>query len=564
MAIKRHKRGNKVYLSEYKSVREGKKVRSVFVRYLGPEDKNGEVGRTQRRVLDRLDLSRSSRAGDVRLLWHLAENLDFVNTVDRICCGKSHIPGVSPGKLLTIWAINRAIDPESATQLERWVATTDLPLLAGVEVADLMKEAFLTALDFVVLDDALSGRMVDYTSEIDECLYQRWRAIYPLPLGEKETIAYDLTSVLFFGVSCPLAELGYNPERIRRRQVNFALLVSKRDKALLVHFVYNGSRNGLSTVKNLLVRLLEASLEPGLIVWDKGNMSKEHVQLVEESGWKLLSGVPKTLKEVRAILESVEVPASPETLARGSKAGKIYALKRWAVLYGVEREVVVYTNRERSVRDADARNEALAVIGKELERLNVEGCDWSEKKLHTEIGAVVGGWKEFLEVRVSRKREEGRRILWRYRGGDLRRAERMDGKWVLLCTDESRSAEEVVNTYLEKDFIEKVFRTIKTDEEVEPVRHRLESRVRAYLFVCTLAYRLQAALQYMLKESLNKEDSWERADDLLKMLSRVERTEVKFGKEIKTMFLNLTNNLQETLQALKLTELFKEETKIAM
>lgn len=564
MAIKRHKRGNKVYLSEYKSVREGKKVRSVFVRYLGPEDKNGEVGRTQRRVLDRLDLSRSSRAGDVRLLWHLAENLDFVNTVDRICCGKSHIPGVSPGKLLTIWAINRAIDPESATQLERWVATTDLPLLAGVEVADLTKEAFLTALDFVVLDDALSGRMVDYTSEIDECLYQRWRAIYPLPLGEKETIAYDLTSVLFFGVSCPLAELGYNPERIRRRQVNFALLVSKRDKALLVHFVYNGSRNGLSTVKNLLVRLLEASLEPGLIVWDKGNMSKEHVQLVEESGWKLLSGVPKTLKEVRAILESVEVPASPETLARGSKAGKIYALKRWAVLYGVEREVVVYTNRERSVRDADARNEALAVIGKELERLNVEGCDWSEKKLHTEIGAVVGGWKEFLEVRVSRKREEGRRILWRYRGGDLRRAERMDGKWVLLCTDESRSAEEVVNTYLEKDFIEKVFRTIKTDEEVEPVRHRLESRVRAYLFVCTLAYRLQAALQYMLKESLNKEDSWERADDLLKMLSRVERTEVKFGKEIKTMFLNLTNNLQETLQALKLTELFKEETKIAM
>lgn len=564
MAIKRHKRGNKVYLSEYKSVREGKKVRSVFVRYLGPEDKEGVLEKSSRRVLDRLDLSRSSRAGDVRLLWHVAMDLDFANTIDRICCGKSNIQGLSPGKLLTIWAINRAIDPESATQLERWVATTDLPLLAGVEVADLTKEAFLTALDFVVLDDALSGRIVDYTSEIDDSLYQKYRALHPLPMGEKETIAYDLTSVLFFGVSCSLAELGYNPERIKRRQVNLALLVSKHDKYPLAHFVYNGSRNGISTVKNLLVRLQEASIEPGLIVWDRGNMSKEHVQMVEESGWKLLSGVPKTLKEVRAILDTTEVPANPETLARGSKAGKIYAVKGKASLYGVVREVVVYTNRERGVKDADARNEALAVIGRELERLNVEGGDWSEKKLHKEIGAILGEWREFVEVRVSRKREEGRRILWRYRGGDLKRAERMDGKWVLLCTDESRSAEEAVNTYLEKDFIEKVFRTIKTDEEVEPVRHRLESRVRAYLFVCTLAYRLLAALQYKLKLSLGKDDSWERADDLLKMLSRVERTEVKFGKEIKTLYLNLTNNLQETLQALGLTELFKEETKIAM
>ena len=40
MAVHKVKRGDKVYLSEYKSVREGKKVKSIFVRYLGPEDQN--------------------------------------------------------------------------------------------------------------------------------------------------------------------------------------------------------------------------------------------------------------------------------------------------------------------------------------------------------------------------------------------------------------------------------------------------------------------------------------------------------------------------------------------
>ena len=47
MAIKRHKRGNRVYLAEYKSVREGKKVISKFVRYIGPEDKLSTNGSPQ-------------------------------------------------------------------------------------------------------------------------------------------------------------------------------------------------------------------------------------------------------------------------------------------------------------------------------------------------------------------------------------------------------------------------------------------------------------------------------------------------------------------------------------
>ncbi|MHB8352780.1 MAG: hypothetical protein ACYDFT_08880 [Thermoplasmata archaeon] len=77
----------------------------------------------------------------------------------------------------------------------------------------------------------------------------------------------------------------------------------------------------------------------------------------------------------------------------------------------------------------------------------------------------------------------------------LRAAERGDGKWVLLAADPERTVKEVVESYLEKDFIEKVNRRMRMEEELEPVRHRLKRRVRAYLFVLTLAYRLWAALQ---------------------------------------------------------------------
>lgn len=173
MAIKRHKRGGRVYLSEYKQVREGNKVKSVFVRYLGPEDKLKAGEKPKRRVLDRLDIKRSYRAGDVRLLWRIAQDLGLVEIIDGICCQKSFVEGPSPGKFLTVWAINRVLDPESCTQLENWVPSTDLPLLAGIDPELFTKDAFLSALDFVCYHDLPSNRVVDHTATIDDTLYQR-------------------------------------------------------------------------------------------------------------------------------------------------------------------------------------------------------------------------------------------------------------------------------------------------------------------------------------------------------------------------------------------------------
>jgi hypothetical protein len=377
MAIKRRKRGDRVYLEEHKSTRKGGKVVSKFVRYIGREDKQSKSSKPRKKVLDRLDLSRSSRAGDVRLLWSIAEDLGFIRVIDEICCSESVFQGVSPGKLLTVWAINRAIDPESATVLERWVPTTDLPVLAGLLAESFTKDAFLYALDFVCREDKTADRIIDLSPRIDDALYQRWRETHPLPARETETLAYDLTTLMFFGVSCPLAELGYNPDRIRRRQANLAVLVSKRDRYPIAHFVYNGSRHSISTVKNLLERLAGMAIKRGTLIWDRGNASRKHVELVEESGWKLICGVPKTSKEAKEIIGITEIPIGPDSLVRSSHAGHIYAMKTRSELYGKERSAIVYANRERSVRDADARNEALAVIGNGLNELSRIGKDWT-------------------------------------------------------------------------------------------------------------------------------------------------------------------------------------------
>lgn len=117
-----------------------------------------------------------------------------------------------------------------------------------------------------------------------------------------------------------------------------------------------------------------------------------------------------------------------------------------------------------------------------------------------------------------------------------------------------------MKSYLEKDFVEKVFRMLKTEEEVEPVRHRLEHRVRTYMFVCVLAYRLLSVLRLRMAEAMGEDKAWERTFDLLRELSRVERVEVGFGKEVRIWYLNVSKSDEKTLKKIGMKDLLKEET----
>jgi len=558
VVIKRKNKNGRVYLEEYKSIRVDGKVKSIYVRSLGPEE---PVAPSKPKTLDRLQHSRSHRAGAVGLLWELASQLGFVNIIDEICCGEPNIEGPTPGKLLTAWAINRVLDPMSNTMLKNWIPTTDLPRLMDLSPADLTRNSFLTAMDFVCYEDKTIGQIHDFTQPIDDALYQQWRKTHPLKPGETETVAYDLTSVLFFGVTCSLAELGYNAKHVTRLQVNLALLVSKFDKYPISHFVYNGNRNGLSTIRNLVTQLKDTGIEPGTIIWDRGNVSKEHVNMIELAGWKLICGIPKTLKEVKNIIGSTDVPLNPSTFIHKSRTGHIYAIRRRDQLFDKERSVVVYTNQERRTSKINAQNEVLADIGQQLNALSEKGKDWSEVSLHKAIKTIVGSWEDYVFTRVKRK-GNGPRIEWKYKSQEMAVAERSHGKYLLFSTDESLSPDEVVKAYFEKDFVEKVFRTLKTSEEIEPVRHRLERRVRVYIFVCVLAYRLLADLQWRIQKLSERKNVWHGADEFLHDLERVERVQVRLGHQVKILHLNLTGKSQRTLEMMGFKDMLKETIEV--
>lgn len=70
-----------------------------------------------------------------------------------------------------------------------------------------------------------------------------------------------------------------------------------------------------------------------------------------------------------------DIPIWPETLIWSSKAGHIYAIKTDDSLFGFDDIAILYCNREGAVKDADLRNEVLAVIGDDLDELSEIGND---------------------------------------------------------------------------------------------------------------------------------------------------------------------------------------------
>lgn len=566
MFIRRIKRGTRVYLAEYKSVREGKKIRSQFIRYIGVEGADGQPTKPRKGVLDRIKHERSYHSGDVRLAWELAKKIQCVETIDQICCGESQVSGISPGKLITIWAINRLTDPGSATQLSDWVKTTDLPQISGISPEDFTKDAFLSALDFICSQNEQTGRQTDLAAHIDDTLYQNWRRDHSLPPGQRETLVYDLTSILSFGATCPLVGKGRNSQHSTQKQANVAVMVSTYDHHPIAHCVYPGNRQSMSTVKNLIALLSDIALQPGTMIWDRGNTSQESVTTIEELQWKIICGVPEISNDARPLLRSTEVPVFPDNLVKSTPNGDLYAVAVNGPLYGKVRDVVVYKDFWQASRGSTRRNETLRSFKRDLDKVRPGLQDLTDEDIHGKIEEITGSCFPFLSITITRNRGKAS-ISVSFNEDAIKDAVAMDGKRLLYATDPSLSAPGVVTHYLEKDFVEKIFRCMNTEEEIAPVRHRLEHRVRAYIFVCMLAFRLLSILQALLdatpeKKRKKKDLIPESAYEVLSALKRVEQVEVKLGNQVKTWYLNLPGNLEDLLDHIGMPNLFEEQVRI--
>ncbi len=362
--------------------------------------------------------------------------------------------------------VARILAPSSKLATTRWWQDTTLPTLFGVEDAD-ENDLYAT---------------LDWLLERQHRIEQKLAARH---LDDDALVLYDLSSSYFEGVTCPLAAFGHNRDRKKGTlQVNYGLLTNAQGIPVAVS-VFEGNTSDPKTLLPQVMSLRERfAIERFVLVGDRGMITQKQIDVLQSKEgieWitALRPGAIRKLLNDEVLQMDLFDEHNLFELTHPDFPGE---------------RLVACRNPELAKRRVEKRRSLLEATARELDRVcsmvergSIKGKD----KIGVRVGKVVNKYKVakhfILEIETGQ-------FAYSLDEDKIATEAALDGLYVIRTSlDEQRiSAEEAVRSYKQLSYVERAFRSMKTmDLQVRPIRHHLEKRVRAHIFLCVLAYYVQ-------------------------------------------------------------------------
>ncbi len=261
----------------------------------------------------------------------------------------------------------------------------------------------------------------------------------------------------------------------------------------------------------------------------------------------LLEATVKELDRVRSMVQRGRVSGKKEIDSRVRailvkyKIGKHFELdvREEGFNYKVNKEMIIAEIMAKSKGSQELIEKRLKRSRRHIESITRQLTKLSQKvdkgRLHgqDQIGIRVG--------KVINRYKVGKHFQLEIRDNDfsfeinqdkVSKEAALDGIYIVRTSlsKERMDADETVRSYKLLSQAERAFRSFKTvDLMVRPIRHRLEDRVRAHIFLCMLAYYVQ---WYMMEawRPLLYADEDQKAKDLQDPVSPAKRSESAMKK----------------------------------
>lgn len=357
----------------------------------------------------------------------------------------------------------RIIEPQSKLATATWWPDTTLPELLGL--GETNEDELYEAMDW----------LVDQQSRIEKRLAARH-------LSEGSLALYDLTSSYFEGSTCPLAARGHNRDGKKGKlQVNYGLLTDTRGVPVSVS-VFEGNTADPKTLLPQVEKVRKQfGVEKFVLVGDRGMLTQKQVDAVRDiDGIDWIGALrPEAIKKL-VESEAIQLGLFDER--------NLFELEHPD--FPSER-LVACRNPDLAQRRARKRKDLLEATVGELEkvqRMVGRGRLRGQDNIGVRVGKVVNKYKVAKHFTLDIGEDT---FEFEIRQDTVAREAALDGIYVIRTSlSKSRmDAEHAVRSYKMLSQAERAFRSLKTvDLLVRPIHHRLESRVRAHIFLCMLAY----------------------------------------------------------------------------
>jgi transposase len=318
-------------------------------------------------------------------------------------------------------------------------------------------------------------------------------------LQEGALVLYDVSSTYFEGRTCPLARRGHNRDRKKGKlQIVFGLLCNAEGCPVAVE-VFSGDTGDPSTLHSQITKIRQRfGLHRVVWVGDRGLITqariREELQPVEGLDW----------------ITALRAAQIRKLVDNGSLQLSLFDQQDLAEIidpsYPGER-LVVCRNPLMAAERTRKRQALLAATEAELQKIAEATCRpkralKGKTKIALKVGRVVNKFKMAKHFHLN---IEENAFSFQRKEQSIAREATLDGVYVIRTslTAQTMEAQGVVVAYKQLSVVERAFRSYKSiDLKVRPIHHRLETRVRAHVFLCMLAYYIEWHMREALKPIL--------------------------------------------------------------
>jgi Transposase DDE domain len=448
------------------SVRDGKHVRKRTLANLSslPIEQIEAIRRILKGerlgpIEDGLEVVRSRAHGHVEAVTRAMQRLGFAKLIDA---------RPSRERVLVVAMVAERILAPEASKLGMTRAWTDTTLGEDLGVADAHEDELYAAMDWLVeRQDAIEKRLAKRHLE------------------SGGLVLFDLTSSYFEGVTCPLAKIGYSRDGKRGTlQVNYGLLTDARGCPVSVE-VFEGNTGDPKTLLPQVEKVRRSfGLERMVLAGDRGMISNIQIEALAK-----LDGVDW--------ITALKSGAIAKLAEAGHLQLDLFDERNLIALthedYPGER-LIACRNGALARQRAEKRRDLIAATERELEKVAAMVAAGRLKgagAIGVRAGKVLDKYKVAKHFDLSIAEAS-----FSYKVNDERVATEaaLDGLYVIRTSvaEADMGDGEAVLSYKRLAEVERAFRTLKgIDLQVRPIRHRLEARVKAHIFLSMLAYYVQ-------------------------------------------------------------------------
>jgi hypothetical protein len=437
-----------------------------------------------------LEIEASFELGVVHVVEQLWARLGIGGAIAaRLAAGERQAP--HEAALLAMTAQRLARPGSKLACHERWLDRVWMPAARDLALDQLYRALDVLAEHGEAIEEEVFWHSVDlFKLDVDLVFYDATTAWFEC--DEEDMASHEWRGLAF----APLRKRGHSKEgRDNDPQVIIALAVT-RDGMPVRSWVLPGDSADVTAVARIKEDLRQMRLGRALFVGDAGLYAKANLaELSKGAGRYILATPIGRVKEIR-----------DEVLSRPGRYAEITPhLRAKEVIVGEgerRRRYILCLNAQEAAREQRHREEILGLLQLELDHLAGD---------HPKAACRLVSSKRFgpyLSLDT-----EGRPSIDRAK---VRRAEQLDGKFVLTTNDDTLSAADIALGYKGMWIIEACFRKMKTTGlGIRPMFHWTPRRIVAHVRLCVLALMIQRAAE------IAAEAPWSQLAEVLERLKAV-------------------------------------------